>query len=342
MVEKHINWIDYGKAIGIFLVVFAHTDLFTPFKNGIYTFLMPLFFFISGYLFSYERNPVYKDFAGKRFRQLIIPYIWINIITYLIWFFIGRKVGADAADAIPWYDPLINALLGNGKQMVHDIPIWFLVCLFLVENFYYLIFKKVKRQWIALICLVVFAFLNYTFSPFHLPFSANTAIVGIIFYTVGNMLHKTGWELLSRPKWMLTVVSLLVVGFVTYQNGRIAMYMNYYNNFFWFLIGGLAGIVLIINLSNYLTCWFGKRKLIVYIAKNTIIISGFHLTSFALMKGIMVYVLGLPVSYLYQQTGVNILFALFSVLLCLPVIYVVNKYFPFIVGRKRVKPVTSL
>lgn len=338
MFEKHINWIDYGKTLGIFLVVFAHTDLFTPVKNGIYTFLMPVFFFISGYLFSYERNPSYKDFVKKRFRQLIIPYIWINIITYLVWFFIGRKVGADAANPVPWYEPIINALLGNGKLMVHDIPIWFLVCLFLVETIYYPVFRKVKRQWIGLACLIIFAYLNYTFSPFHLPFSANTAFVGIIFYTFGNMLHKTGWEVLKRPKWTLSLLSLGTVAFVTYENGRIAMYMNYYNNYFLFLLGGVAGIILIINLSHYLTFWFGKRKLIGYISKNTIIISGFHLLTFAFLKGVMIYLLQIPVSVLHEKIGVNIVFALISVLLCLPVIYVINNYLPFTVGRRKPKP----
>ena len=62
---RRIGWIDYGKVIGIYLVVLAHTSLFIPLKDGIYTFLMPVFFFISGYLFSFSRNPVYKDFIKK-------------------------------------------------------------------------------------------------------------------------------------------------------------------------------------------------------------------------------------------------------------------------------------
>lgn len=338
MKEQRIKWIDYGKALAIFLVVLAHTDLYIPLKIGIYTLSMPVFFFISGFLFSFEHNPSYRSFLKKRFRQLIIPYFWINVIAYLFWYFVGRKVGADAGEAIPWYDPVINAFLGNGKQMIHDIPIWFLVCLFMIENLYYIIFKNVKRQWIGLIGLIIFAYLNYTFSPLHLPFSMNTAIVGIIFYALGNICNKA--DIFKEAKLYSLIISLLIVVFVSYENGQIAMHINYYGNYFWFLLGGISGIVLIFNICSYFISWFGYRDFISYLSRNTLIICGFHLLMFSFIKGIMVYVLRIPVSVSHDKIGANIVFSLLSILLCLPLIYVINKYFPFIVGRK--KRVTSL
>lgn len=46
--EKRIDWIDYAKAIGIFLVVVGHTYAGNALTNWIYSFHMPLFFFLSG------------------------------------------------------------------------------------------------------------------------------------------------------------------------------------------------------------------------------------------------------------------------------------------------------
>ena len=329
---RRIGWIDYGKVIGIYLVVLAHTSLFIPLKDGIYTFLMPVFFFISGYLFSFSRNPVYKDFIKKRFRQLIIPYIWINIITYLFWLVLGRHFGDDAGTNIPWYEPLINALLGNGGKLIHDIPIWFLVCLFVIENLFYLVFKRVKRFWIGLIAFIILAYLNYTFNPYTLPFSFNTAIVAMIFYTFVYMMKEK--EFFRKSNALYLIVALGVVVVVSIMNGRVAMYKNFYNNYFLFLLGGMAGIVFIVNTCLYLSSWFGDTNWIKYLAKNTIIISGFHLMTFSFIKAVMVYILCIPLTVLEEKIGVNILFSIISMILCLPLIFFINKYCPFIVGRK--------
>ncbi|WP_455587059.1 acyltransferase family protein [Bacteroides sp.] len=329
---NRIGWIDYGKVIGIYLVVLAHTNLFIPLKDGIYTFLMPVFFFISGYLFSFSRNPSYKDFTKKRFRQLIVPYIWINIITYLFWLILGRHFGDDAGGNIPWYDPLISALFGNGTKLVHDIPIWFLVCLFIVENLFYLLFKGIKRFWIGLALFIIIAYLNYTFNPYLLPYSFNTAIVAMIFYIFGYMMKEK--QFFRKFNLLYIVMALGIVILVSTMNGRVAMYKNYYNNYFLFLLGGLAGIIFIANICLYLSSWFGDIHWIKYLAKNTIIISGFHLMTFSFIKGVMVYVLCIPLTVLEEKVGVNILFSIVSMVLCIPLIFIINKYCPFIVGRR--------
>lgn len=52
------NWIDWSKSIGIYLVVLGHCSFFNKDIEGfIYTFHMPLFFMISGYLYKDELIP---------------------------------------------------------------------------------------------------------------------------------------------------------------------------------------------------------------------------------------------------------------------------------------------
>ena len=51
----------------------------------IYSFHMPLFFFISGYLFQYK-NSNQKKFIDEvilRFRRLVIPYIFAGLLIYI-------------------------------------------------------------------------------------------------------------------------------------------------------------------------------------------------------------------------------------------------------------------
>ncbi len=117
-----------------------------PVTDFIYTFHMPLFFFLSGCLFSFEKHPNFKEFAIKRFKGLMVPYLWINFITYLFWLFAGRNFGEDATISTTWYSPIIGILLGYSKQMIHNTPMWFFICLYFLEIFYYLLFKPLQKK----------------------------------------------------------------------------------------------------------------------------------------------------------------------------------------------------
>lgn len=48
-------WIDYLKAIAIYLVILGHLPDELHIKWGIYLFHMPLFFIISGYCTNHEK-----------------------------------------------------------------------------------------------------------------------------------------------------------------------------------------------------------------------------------------------------------------------------------------------
>ena len=130
---KHIIWIDYAKSIAIFLVVLLHTHCSETLAQVINSFIIPLFFMMSGYLFSYRRNPAYGPFIYKRFRQLVVPYLWIGALGYLAWLLVLRHYGSDAGSDQSWYEPLIGILGGFADLMTTDIPLWFLLSLFVVE-----------------------------------------------------------------------------------------------------------------------------------------------------------------------------------------------------------------
>ena len=70
--------IDILKGIGIILVIVGHIQEYIPknFLIYLYSFHMPLFFYISGYLYKerYE-NLNTKDYIKKRAKQLVYPYI---------------------------------------------------------------------------------------------------------------------------------------------------------------------------------------------------------------------------------------------------------------------------
>lgn len=271
----------------------------------------------------------------------MVPYLWINLITYLFWLFAGRNFGEDATISTTWYSPIIGILLGYSKQMIHNTPMWFFICLYFLEIFYYLLFKPLQKKSKSikisvLIVIAVIGYTNYAYNPYTLPFCLGTAIVGMVFYGIGNLIvHNIQITKIKLLHIILVFLTMGIVIFIAHENGYIIIATNNYNNYILFFIGSFAGICMINLLSNFLSLKPVFQNIIIYISKNTLIINSFHLLTFSFLKGIMVFVFHIPVETLYGKIVPNIVFALVSLFSCLPIAYIINKHFPFIIGKKR-------
>lgn len=73
--------IDIAKGIGIMLVVLGHLN--TPLCPFVYQFHMPLFFFISGWLFKDTYLDAKRVFCEKRAKSLLIPYVFFYVVAFL-------------------------------------------------------------------------------------------------------------------------------------------------------------------------------------------------------------------------------------------------------------------
>lgn len=95
--SMRIRWCDQARGIGIFLVVIGHCFItlgkVTSVNYAIYSFHMPLFFILSGFVL--KDNSSYRQFVIKRFRQIMIPaYLFAGTYTIakkVIDFLILRK-----------------------------------------------------------------------------------------------------------------------------------------------------------------------------------------------------------------------------------------------------------
>ena len=329
MKTDRIVWVDYAKAFGIFLVILAHTHLYKPLQDWICVFHMPLFFFISGYLFSYDRHPSLSSFAISRFKRLIVPYMFLNAISYMAWLLLLRNVGIDNDDTVEWWNPLLYAVLGTGDKMIHDVPLWFFMCLYVVEILFYITFRSSKYL-LSLFVFFVIGYLNYRYNAVRLPFSMGTAFVAIVFYALGFKAKDV--HVLDNHKGYR--LAMLAMSFVTTivvacLNGRINMHMNYYGDYILFFIGAIAGISMMFCLCNMLS----YSKIIALISRLTLLICGLHLLSFAFIKGVMLYVLNVSPAVLDGGVLGNVVFSLISLCLTLCAAMVINKTCPYLAGN---------
>jgi fucose 4-O-acetylase-like acetyltransferase len=135
---SRIDWIDRAKGYGIVLILLGHIP--TPYiTEYAYIFHVPLFFFISGYLFN-NKSP-FKTFLLKKVKGLLIPYFFLGIPCLIVDGLIGENVGAFA-NASTFSKYLCHFFIQ--RRM---FSLWFLTALFVVELIYYGLSKIRKNEW---------------------------------------------------------------------------------------------------------------------------------------------------------------------------------------------------
>lgn len=251
--RKRNSYIDLIKGIGIFLVVLGHHN--TILTNYIFSFHMPLFFFISGIFHSNYNS--YKEFIIKKVKSLIVPYFTFAITLFFFWLVIGRKFGESAIKNTPINIAFNGILIGNDinniSSMEWGVPIWFLLGLFIVTNLYYFISKlEVKK---IILWNIVFGCIGYYLSKnsyfLFRVWHFDTALIAINFYTLGNLLKNKMLKIEKISNKILVLVFLLsVIG--NKLNGRIDMNGNNYSNIILFYLTAILGITFVFILVKKL------------------------------------------------------------------------------------------
>ena len=227
--SKRIEYLDIAKGIGILLVVLGHNDfevisLFV--QRLIYSFHMPLFFFLSGY-FVNTAVPFF-DFFKKRFHSLIKPFLFTIFLIYFTSVSF-EKMGFNMA-----ITRTVKSLYGSGHYL-DWVQLWFLPHLFVVSLYAFLFIALVSRlrnRWVTwgillgtLIITVPFlnAFYPFPFSIlgkdyelFGLPFSLDLVLLTGFFFILGNEVRQVtnektfdSWLLLAGTGAAVLILNIL-------------------------------------------------------------------------------------------------------------------------------------
>ena len=285
--EKKLNrlqWADFAKGVAIILMVTAHvihqeTDLIA----FIYTFHMPFFFVMAGYLLNTEKwSRRWQEFISKLGRRLLIPYFLANFLHYPIWFIFCHCFGILAIYDWASRDPLeviLAFFVGNTYHIgiwLILTPLWFLPCLFFAE----VIFLKLKEIFgnnpagmFKIIILV--SFTGCLLGRLPIILGMDIALAAQIFIFFGNWIRKNNF--LDRLNFGSCVIFLAVMFAVTYFNGQIAMHSRHYGNPILFYIGGIVGSLFVMKISMWLANFENKVcNFIKFCGKQSMAILVFH------------------------------------------------------------------
>lgn len=323
---QRILWIDYMKAIGMYLIVLGH---FFPIGHKfIYVFSVPLFFIISGFLTKRESSQ--KEFWKKLWYNLALPMIIITLLAYSV-----RTVG-DIVLGRYNIEGLLKLPIDLSLGMWNLLKeCWFIYTLILIK----IVFQYARGYITDIVLTLLFLliswliykeeFVLFGYNILHNPTSAINLFCCYPFYIIGFYMAKFKVALNSYKITPITIIyflaSLVCVYICYLYNDDVRIYTSYYgDNIFLYLLGGVSGTAMIFFISKYL----GKYnfKFLKTISVGSIIILGFHIFFIQIIEKIY------PESSLLEY-----IWSLLIILLFVPIISFSQKYFPILIGKYRSK-----
>lgn len=195
--------IDFTKGILIILMVIFHLGHFhtqyPKLTEIVYSFHMPAFLFLSGYLFSPKKD--FTWLTGK-LRGILLPYFVFEILYILCIGFLGTKIGASN-----FVDLSIATLLH--KLFLHPIgTYWYLHTLTICIIICYLISKFIDNQ------------LNYIILSGIVLFTLSLYIEGlkwsnIVYFLIG-IIFKSYMKYIPINKTLLVqIIAFILISYIS-------------------------------------------------------------------------------------------------------------------------------
>lgn len=269
--DNRTNWVDYTKAIGIILVVYGHVarglynagidipeSIYLLADSIVYSFHMPLFFFLSGLFF-------YQSFNKKGGRQLVLSKVDTIFYPYLIWSLFQGSIEVFLSNfttgSVSWAE--VFDLLANPRGQF-----WFLITLFAIFLTISIVFstKAIKHSKLVFAA----AALLYLY-PKVLPSVPVLQLLAqnLVYFCFGIVFMKD----VNIDK--ISSFKALFAGAVLFVSGQWLFQGYFFDNDLVELILALISIVFIVSASNKLAQ--KPYKFIVFIGSSSMAIYLMHI-----------------------------------------------------------------
>lgn len=325
------NWIDWSKSIAIFLVIWGHMPMQPETYTFIYSFHMPLFFLISGYL--YNSKETIKQELYKNFKTLMLPYLIYQLIFYPYWFVRELLVPHQAINI---HNSVIQPIIQSLSSDAINGPTWFIYCLFLMKMYSYIIQRKRSLYWLkaslsCLISILICYWLNKQ-SIYGTHATHNFFALQIFFFT-GQALKQTKIKNISNSLYQSIIWLLLsIVSFAAFISMKHTSTYTTWSEMIFFYILGFTGSSMILGIGFILNQI--KSTINYNISIGTMVILGVHWMCIGVFNFIIEkYLHTDSISY---SSLIAFIISLLVTAINYPLIILCKKHFPLLLGKIRI------
>lgn len=311
--------VDWLRGIAIFMVVWSHVALGPLLDEIVNPVVLGIFFLFSG---MFNKSIPIKELAKKKAKTLLVPWVLFVALGYMY-----HLVFALFIDHTQFRWTMIIDDLLTGNDYEANIPCWFFISLFEATLLYTICEKlfpsTVKRMTVLCILSIL--------GNMALVFGLNGLYLGktlfyVFFFEIGVLMRNYLRINMSTPAsnsvipnyfvFIAAIFSVIILGYIKIRY-IVSQFIDY-------VIGAVMAVAITnmvisikFNSSDQIK-WYVSVP--AYLGRNSLAILGFH---------ILVVDFVWRVLYPYFHTPgfwLSFLYAVITVVLCIPVIVVYNQY----------------
>lgn len=333
---KRIEYIDLAKGFCILLVVLFHIAMAYgqqfPMNNFFKAFRMPLYFFLSGFFFK-----TYEGFGGflkRKINKLLIPFVFYYLTLSVALSLILYHYFDITLEKTENFTIITSLIEFVTRENFPNSPIWFLLCLFEINVFFYGIYKlsEIYFRNIKISALIIITFfvgyIGMILGHFriNIPAFVDTSLSCLPFFSFGYLINKHTTLLVpNKYDKYIWIIIPLAFAFVAI----FAHYLIYRTNYFSTIslitaypcgIIGTLGVI-------YIAKFFNKIPIVSYWGHYSIIILVTHKIVYQVFEPV---VTAISVNE-WSAVFVNFVFTMLSYLVLIPLI---KNCLPYVTAQK--------
>ena len=309
----------------------------TVYRKLIYSFHIPLFFFVSGLSLSFTKYKGLdlKETLKKRFLRIYLPFlIWAVLLVLPI----------ISLESIP------NILYGTHESLLHvnsHSSLWYLPVLFistiLLDLLLYWIKNKTKLKtyyFLIPVLIVAILFSVPPIQPFlnNLPLGINIVPMALFFILLGHSYQNEYNK--KKPSIFISLPIIIALSAVVYYFGvnndvdYVLVAENRYGNIFYFLMTAISGIVICLLLAFSIERYIKPlKKPMQIIGENTFIIFVLHKYPLTLINELFT----LDPAIYFSNWIIVPAYLITALAICLPLSLFIRKNLPMLAGAQEIK-----
>lgn len=272
--KERTSYIDVLRGLGIFLVVYGHiTRIWYPDRVYIWSFHMPLFFFISGMLFQIHKYPSFIDYIKRKVKSLLIPYCVLYFISLNYWYFIEGIIMHRGFEHSSYFEQLLLMFVGNMTSA--GGALWFLPCLFTVEILYYTIYQQTRTSFVRIIICFALATIGVFLHKSGikgLPWGLNSVLLVMPFYSIASVFGEDINRLFNKYKCLFCIIAIILgvsLQYLLFPYSDLDLSMYHLRNGLTYIPMALAGIIICYTIariihSNHILEWIGNNSICIF------------------------------------------------------------------------------
>lgn len=323
------------KALLILFVVMGHIKgcVLTPF---LYLFHVPAFFFVSGYLQSLANN-----YRGGKKEIRSIKFL-ILAIAFWNFFFLCLSNGSEMLFTIFRNEDIslelhktLKSILGifccwNKEFMPKIVPFWFIWVLIIIKVIYCFINRFECKIKVLIVCLCIIYCILANLIHKSLPFLLDRTIIALPFYISGNIFRVKNLvaKIFAFPrsfKILFCISGFVCLLFTLKITGSYDMFSMYQyikgRSVLWYYVVSFIGTFILILCCEKLP----RNKFVEIVSEGTLLILALHMSLIKIINKVGVF----NIDFSQVSKGLAIC------VLCIPLILLSKKYFPYSLGKKR-------